>query len=99
MAPALLNQDQIAAELASLPGWKLREGSISRAVEFDDFREAFAFMSYAALVSESLDHHPDWHNVYNRLTITLSTHEAGGVTARDIKWARAVQGKLPASAA
>ena len=72
--------------LASLAGWTFdaeRDG-IARSFRFRDFGEAFAFMTRVALEAEKADHHPDWRNVWNRVDITLSTHSAGGVTAKDI---------------
>jgi 4a-hydroxytetrahydrobiopterin dehydratase len=59
---------------------------------FKDFNEAFAFMARVALLAEKLDHHPEWFNVYNKLDVTLSTHDAGGVTAKDIEVAKAMEG-------
>lgn len=76
--------------LASLPEWRLVDGrdAIRRDLRFADFNAAFAFMTRVALMAEKLDHHPEWCNVYNRVEITLSTHDAGGLTARDIGLAR-----------
>jgi 4a-hydroxytetrahydrobiopterin dehydratase len=78
--------------LAKLPGWSEVSGrdAISRKFSFKDFNEAFGFMARAALIAEKLDHHPEWFNVYNRVEVTLSTHDAGGVTERDIKLAEAM---------
>jgi 4a-hydroxytetrahydrobiopterin dehydratase len=72
--------------LAELPGWSEVEGrdAISRTFAFPDFNAAFAFMTRVALMAESMDHHPEWSNVYNRVSVTLSTHDAGGVTDRDV---------------
>jgi 4a-hydroxytetrahydrobiopterin dehydratase len=81
--PKLLNK----AALQTLPeGWELAADgkSIRQSFRFKDFTEAFAFMTRIALLAEKADHHPDWSNAYNRVEISLSTHEAGGVTARDI---------------
>jgi len=74
------------AALARLPGWRAVEGrdAIIREFRFHDFNAAFGFMSRVALYAEKHDHHPEWSNVYNRVTITLSTHDAGGVTDKDI---------------
>jgi len=82
-------RDQALAELA---GWTLREDSLAiiRAFRFRSFSEAFAFMTRVALIAETLDHHPEWSNVYNRVSITLTTHDAGGLSERDIKMARAI---------
>jgi 4a-hydroxytetrahydrobiopterin dehydratase len=78
------------AALASLEGWTEVNGrdAISRKFTFKDFNEAFGFMARAALIAEKLDHHPEWFNVYNRVEVTLATHDAGGVTERDVKLAQ-----------
>lgn len=85
-----LNDGERAEALASLPEWNLLDGreAIRRAFRFADFNAAFAFMTRVALMAEKLDHHPEWSNVYNRVEITLSTHDAGGLTARDIALAK-----------
>jgi 4a-hydroxytetrahydrobiopterin dehydratase len=78
--------------LAKLNGWsevKDRD-AISRSVTFRDFNEAFGFMTRAALVAEKLDHHPEWFNVYDKVEVTLATHDAGGVTERDVELAAAM---------
>jgi 4a-hydroxytetrahydrobiopterin dehydratase len=78
------------AALAKLDGWAQVQGreAISKKFSFRDFNEAFGFMARAALIAEKLDHHPEWFNVYNRVEVTLATHDAGGVTERDIKLAQ-----------
>jgi 4a-hydroxytetrahydrobiopterin dehydratase len=78
------------SSLAKLDGWTEVDGrdAISRKFMFKDFNEAFGFMARAALIAEKLDHHPEWFNVYNRVEVTLATHDAGGVTERDIKLAQ-----------
>jgi 4a-hydroxytetrahydrobiopterin dehydratase len=75
--------------LASLEEWTLVEGrdAISRTFQFADFNAAFGFMSRAALKAEAMNHHPEWFNVWNRVEVTLSTHDAGGLTALDIELA------------
>ncbi len=75
-----------AAAIARLPGWRAAEGreAIIREFRFHDFNAAFGFMARVAMYAERHDHHPEWSNVYNRVTITLSTHDAGGVTDKDI---------------
>ena len=85
-----LNLDDVKVQLATLTGWRLDDNglSIKRDFRFADFNEAFAFMTRVALYAERHDHHPEWFNVYNRVEITLSTHDAGGVTERDIDLAR-----------
>jgi len=80
------------AALASIAGWQEVAGrdAISRSFKFADFNEAFGFMSRVALLAEKQDHHPEWFNVYNRVEITLSTHDAGGLSQRDIALAKAI---------
>jgi 4a-hydroxytetrahydrobiopterin dehydratase len=80
------------AALAKLAGWSEVKGrdAITRKFEFRNFNEAFGFMSRAALMAEKLDHHPEWFNVYKTVEVTLSTHDAGGVTDLDIKLAEAM---------
>ena len=75
--------------LASLDGWALVEGrdAISKTFQFADFNAAFGFMSRVALKAEAMDHHPEWFNVWNRVEVTLSTHDAGGLTALDMELA------------
>lgn len=72
--------------LAELPGWAEVSGrdAITRALTFADFNAAFAFMTRVALMAESMDHHPEWSNVYNKVSVTLTTHDAGGVTDKDV---------------
>lgn len=84
------------ALLLELPGWTLvREGkAIARSFRFADFNEAFGFMTRVALLAEKADHHPEWSNVYNRVEIELTTHDAGGLSARDAAMARAIDALL-----
>jgi 4a-hydroxytetrahydrobiopterin dehydratase len=87
-----LTGDARKAALAKLAGWsevKDRD-AITRTFVFRDFNEAFGFMTRAALVAEKLDHHPEWFNVYKTVTVTLSTHDAGGLTERDVTLAEAM---------
>ncbi|MBL8445792.1 MAG: 4a-hydroxytetrahydrobiopterin dehydratase [Zoogloeaceae bacterium] len=90
MARALLTPDERASALADLPGWTFVAGrdAITKVFRFPDFNAAFAFMTRVALKAEKMDHHPEWFNVYNRVEITLSTHDAGGVTGLDLELAR-----------
>jgi 4a-hydroxytetrahydrobiopterin dehydratase len=87
-----LTPDARTAALAKLAGWsevKDRD-AIAKTFVFRDFNEAFGFMTRAALVAEKLDHHPEWFNVYKTVTVTLSTHDAGGLTELDVKLAEAM---------
>jgi 4a-hydroxytetrahydrobiopterin dehydratase len=81
------------SELSHLPGkWKLAadKKSIHHSFKFKDFSEAWSFMTRVALLAEKMDHHPEWSNVYNKVDITLSTHDSGGVTEKDIEMATAI---------
>ena len=88
--PSRLSDAEIADRLASLPGWSLAGGKLRREFLFRDFSEAFGFMARVALVAEKLDHHPDWSNVWNRVTVELWTHDAGGLTELDFQLAEAM---------
>ncbi|MGE5516035.1 MAG: 4a-hydroxytetrahydrobiopterin dehydratase [Bacteroidota bacterium] len=98
--PTLLSGNARATALLGLPGWQECQGrdAIGRAFAFHDFAEAFAFMTRVALAAEKLNHHPDWSNAYNRVDITLSSHDAGGVTERDIRLAHLIDAAAPAGA-
>lgn len=74
--------------------WRLQEGKLQQAFTFANFVAAFGFMSQVALLAEKADHHPEWSNVYNKVSIYLTTHEAGGVTAKDIALAKAISALL-----
>jgi 4a-hydroxytetrahydrobiopterin dehydratase len=88
--PAKLGDDAIRERLAGLPGWTLADGKLHRVFKFADFSAAFGFMTAVALVAEKMDHHPEWTNVYNRVTVDLQTHDAGGVTTLDFALASAM---------
>ena len=83
MAPTKLFEQEIAAELKKLTGWSVVNGNLHRVFEFKDFSAAFGFMARVALAAEKMDHHPDWSNVWNKVTVDLSTHSAGGLTKND----------------
>jgi 4a-hydroxytetrahydrobiopterin dehydratase len=89
--PERLEPADIARRLAGLPGWELTDGKLHRGFVFKDFAEAFGFMTAVAAEAERLGHHPDWSNVYNRVTIDLVTHDAGGITALDFELAGRAQ--------
>jgi 4a-hydroxytetrahydrobiopterin dehydratase len=86
----------IDAALAQLSGWSKVEGreAIFKSFKFKSFRDAFAFMTQAALLAEKMDHHPEWFNVYSRVDVTLATHSAGGVTELDVALAKAMDEAL-----
>jgi 4a-hydroxytetrahydrobiopterin dehydratase len=73
-----------ASAIEPPPGWEVVDGKLHREFSFGDFVEAFGFMSRCALVAEKMDHHPEWSNVWNRVTVDLVTHDAGGITDRDV---------------
>ena len=83
MAATLLSPSECEALSQQLPGWQLREGMLHRELRFADFSEAFGFMSRVALAAEAMGHHPNWSNVWNRVTIDLVTHDLGGVSNLD----------------
>ncbi len=87
-----LTEEERAALAAALPAWKMVEGrdAIARSFRFRDFSEAWGFMCRVALLAEAQDHHPEWSNVWNRVEIVLSTHDAGGLSARDVRLAKAI---------
>jgi 4a-hydroxytetrahydrobiopterin dehydratase len=89
---AKLTPDEIAAALPGVPGWAQNGDGIERTYKFSDFTQAFAFMARVALLAEKADHHPEWSNVYNRVEIRLTTHDAGGLSTRDFSLARAIDG-------
>lgn len=88
-----LTDAEVAALLADVPGWSLREDgkAITRTFTFADFNQAFGFMARVALYADKADHHPEWFNVYNRVEMTLTTHDADGLSARDAAMARAIE--------
>ena len=83
-----LSADELTRAVAALPGWSLVGGKLHREFRFPDFVRAFGFMSAAALVAESRNHHPEWFNVYGRVVVDLTTHDAGGITQTDVDLAR-----------
>ena len=83
-----LTDAEIDAALAGLEGWSVRGGKLHKEYEFASFNEAFGFMARASMEIEKMNHHPEWANVYSRLTVDLVTHDAGGITANDAELAR-----------
>jgi len=75
----------------TLPGWTGGDDFITKVYKFDDFAAAFGFMTRIAIIADKMDHHPEWFNVYNRVDVTLTTHDAGGVTQKDIALAEAME--------
>jgi len=85
--PKALAAAEIESQLGTIPGWSLVAGKLQRKFAFPDFVAAFGFMSQAAILAEKMDHHPEWSNVYNRVEVDLTTHDAGGVTELDFELA------------
>ena len=88
--PAKLDAEEVGQRLQSLSNWKLREGKLHRDFQFENFDSAFDFMTKVAKVAGKMDHHPEWFNVYNRVSVDLSTHDAGGLTKLDFELAQAM---------
>lgn len=98
MAPTYrsLSESEIQTALARLPGWTTDQGKLHRSYRFADFAAAMAFMVQAGYEAERLDHHPNWSNVYNRVEVTLWTHDVGGLTDRDLELATAMERRATA---
>ena len=88
MAAKKLSDAAIQENLGQLNGWTVEDGKLHKEYQFDTFVTAFGFMTQLALVAESMNHHPEWFNVYNRVTIDLMTHDAGGISELDFQWAK-----------
>jgi|SRR4051794_25894411 4a-hydroxytetrahydrobiopterin dehydratase len=88
MAAHKLNEQELSTSLKQLSGWELRNNKLHREFKFADFAHAFGFMSTAAVLIEKMNHHPEWFNVYNRVSVDLTTHDANGITQRDVELAR-----------
>ena len=89
----LISLEDVTRRLGPSSQWTItdnRGGLLSREFRFKDFREAFGFMTQVAMLAEKLDHHPEWSNVYNKVNITLTTHDVGGISERDIKMAEMI---------
>ena len=96
MAIAKIDEAVLTQAMKELSGWQRLSGrdALAKSIKFKNFRQAFAFMTEVALLAEKADHHPEWTNVYNRLDIVLTTHEAGGLSERDVALAREID-KIP----
>jgi 4a-hydroxytetrahydrobiopterin dehydratase len=90
----LLSPDELVSRLVELPDWAVVDGKLHREIVLDDFASAFALMAEVAIWAEKLNHHPEWSNVYNRVTIDLVTHDAGGLTDLDLQLATRVDRAL-----
>jgi 4a-hydroxytetrahydrobiopterin dehydratase len=91
MKPEKLEQKAIEQRLEKLRGWSIKNGNLHRTFEFADFNQAFGFMCRAALLAEAMNHHPDWSNVWNKVTVNLSTHSIGGISQLDFELAEKMQ--------
>ena len=83
-----LSQAEIEQELKNLQGWKIVNEKLHKEFQFESFNQAFGFMTRAAMEIEKMNHHPEWFNVYNKITIELTTHDAGGITKNDVNLAK-----------
>jgi 4a-hydroxytetrahydrobiopterin dehydratase len=93
-----LETEELGAALKRLPGWEVRDGKLARTFRFRDFGDAFAFMAACALRIHALDHHPEWSNVYSTVKVELVTHDAGGITEKDVELAslmESIAGRFP----
>jgi len=88
--PTALPPKEIDSRLQSRPGWNLQDGKLHRVFEFENFVEAFGFMSQIAILAEKMDHHPEWSNVYSRVEVFLTTHDADGLTELDFELAESM---------
>lgn len=89
-----MSLEEIQQRLSQLQDWTLRDGKLYRHIQFNTFNAAFGFMTQVALMAERADHHPEWFNVYNRVEIWLTTHEAGGISERDFALAQQINDLL-----
>jgi 4a-hydroxytetrahydrobiopterin dehydratase len=88
---ARIPEADLGNRLEALPGWQLQNARLFRSCKFRDFSEAFAFMTRVALAAEQMNHHPEWFNVWNRVDISLTTHDAGGISELDFKLAARIE--------
>ena len=87
-----LSDEEVRQAIQNLPGWQVVNGKLHREYKFPDFTHAFGFMTMAAIGIEKLNHHPEWFNVYNRVTVDLTTHDSGGITKNDLDLASLLEG-------
>ena len=83
-----LTREELDSAVEALPGWNIVHGKLHREYKFPDFTHAFGFMATAATAIEKMNHHPEWFNVYNKVTVDLTTHDSGGITQKDVKLAK-----------
>ena len=83
-----LSQADIEGELKNLPGWSVKDEKLHKEFQFESFNQAFGFMTRASMEIEKMNHHPEWFNVYNKITVDLTTHDAGGITKNDVNLAK-----------
>jgi 4a-hydroxytetrahydrobiopterin dehydratase len=93
-----LSESEIHSALRELNGWTVLNGKLHREYKFADFIHAFGFMTSSAIVAEAMGHHPEWSNVYNRVTVDLTTHDAGGISAKDLELAGKLNALYPKAA-
>jgi len=94
MALEKLSSEEIKKELSNLSGWSEVDGKLHKEFQFSDFNQAFGFMTRAAMEIEKMNHHPEWFNVYNKLSVDLMTHDAGGITQNDVNLAKILNSLL-----
>ncbi len=87
MNATVLSTAEITQQLNQLAGWEVKDGKLHRQFQFANFAQAFGFMASMAVISERMGHHPEWFNVYNKVNVDLTTHDAGGITQKDLAWA------------
>ena len=85
-----MNSQQIEANLKGLSDWTIKDEKLHRELKFKNFVQAWGFMTQIAILAQEMDHHPEWSNVYNKVSITLTTHDAGGLTAKDVALAEGI---------
>jgi 4a-hydroxytetrahydrobiopterin dehydratase len=87
-APKKLDESDLRSALTGLPGWTVAQAKLHREYKFTDFVHAFGFMATSAIAIEKMNHHPEWFNVYNKVVVDLTTHDAGGISVKDVELAK-----------